>query len=304
MGLSPRPLPVESTAVTRRREFSPPQIDEAFWHRDQVRRALAQRDISSLLRAFLQDHPGCTQTRLAILIAHDRADVSNWVRGTRQPRVSDINVLARIADGLAMPDQARVTLGLAPAEAIITDFTMRPASTPSQSRSNPSSGSVIEVALCGSRSHDTANTLIDETVPALARMVMLQGWNVAHGPVGIGIEVMTYIADHYQPPSAPVALGRFGHRAVVQSSEYVIVIGGGRGTADEVDLAVAMRKKLVAFSATGGAARQVMNQSLSDIRLREWIPDSDFEALTNCVDPEEFVALVQNLLANDFGGTS
>jgi hypothetical protein len=49
----------------------------------------------------------------------DRSDISNWVRGTRQGRVFDIEVLTRIADGLRMPDEARVLLGLAPADALI-----------------------------------------------------------------------------------------------------------------------------------------------------------------------------------------
>ena len=54
--------------------------------------------------------------QLALVTQHDRADISNFVRGARSPRVADIDVLGRIADGLAMPDEARVLLGLAPVD--------------------------------------------------------------------------------------------------------------------------------------------------------------------------------------------
>jgi predicted Rossmann-fold nucleotide-binding protein len=56
--------------------------------------------------------------------------------------------------------------------------------------------------------------------------------------VGIGIEVMTYVADQYRPPELKAAIGVFGHANVVRDADYVIVIGGGSGTLDEVDLAL------------------------------------------------------------------
>lgn len=89
--------------------------------------ALARREIGKLFQLYLDSYPTCTQTRLAILTEHDRADVSNFVRGTRSPVVRDIDVLIRIADGLEMPDDARTLLGLAPADARASDMAGTPA---------------------------------------------------------------------------------------------------------------------------------------------------------------------------------
>src|SRR5687767_5735078 len=102
--------------MTRRRIFDPVSVPGTFWARTDVQTHLACRDLGCLFQAYLAAFPDCTQTQLALLTEHDRADISNWVRGTRQGRVSDIDVLTRIAGGLAMPDHARILLGLAPAD--------------------------------------------------------------------------------------------------------------------------------------------------------------------------------------------
>jgi hypothetical protein len=101
--------------VARRRSFDPEEAPAAFWQRDDVRLSLAHREIGTLFATYLRANPDCTQTRLAVLTEHDRSDISNFVRGVRAARVADIDVLTRVADGLAMPDAARVLLGLAPA---------------------------------------------------------------------------------------------------------------------------------------------------------------------------------------------
>jgi hypothetical protein len=51
---------------------------------------------------------------------------------------------------------------------------------------------------------------------------------------------MTYLANHYRPPSLGAAVGIFGHPNVVRTADYVLVLGGGQGTTDEVDLAISM----------------------------------------------------------------
>lgn len=61
--------------------------------------------------------------------------------------------------------------------------------------------------------------------------------------MGIGIEIMTYIADHYRPPDLRAAIGIFGRPNVVRNADFVLVIGDGTGTLDEVDLAVSMGKR-------------------------------------------------------------
>ncbi|MQA28139.1 MAG: hypothetical protein GEU94_22435, partial [Micromonosporaceae bacterium] len=102
--------------MTRRKVFDPAGIPASFWWRHDVQVALARREVGRLFQLYLQASPHCTQTQIALLTQHDRSDISNWVRGVRRGQVSDIEVLTRIADGLEMPDEARVLLGLAPAD--------------------------------------------------------------------------------------------------------------------------------------------------------------------------------------------
>ncbi|WP_280366657.1 helix-turn-helix transcriptional regulator [Nocardia wallacei] len=125
-----------------------------FWRRDDVRLALVRREVGRLFGIYLAEFPGCTQTQLALLTGHDRSDISNFIRGARGPRVADIDVLNRVADGLAMPDIARTMLGLAPAEMTIAeieagtpqpDATTDPPDTTSGSLPEPAPGDAFAV---------------------------------------------------------------------------------------------------------------------------------------------------------------
>jgi hypothetical protein len=108
--------------VAKRKVFDPRSVPLAFWRGDTVQTALANHDVGALFQVYLRTHPECTQTQLALLTEHDRSDISNWVRGVRSGRVGDIDVLTRIADGLQMPDEARVLAGLAPAAVLMSSF--------------------------------------------------------------------------------------------------------------------------------------------------------------------------------------
>jgi SLOG cluster4 family len=309
--------------VTRRKLFDPAAVPAAFWRRDDIQVALARREISHLFQVYLDAFPGCTQTQLALLTEHDRSDISNWVRGKRLGRVSDIEVLTRIADGLLMPDEARVLLGLAPAEALVSVIRAGqpvPASARVPGRADGStadqpSAAPVRLAICGSRAAGTNDQVIDAVIQALARMVFTRQCVVSHGPVGVGIEVMTYIADHYRPPDVAVAVAVFGHRNVVRTADVILVVGGGAGTQDEIDLALSMGKKIIALPACGGAARRFHDQARRDPRLRTWIPEEAFAALDALTDPaqlpatagkhgragEEFARIVEDLLASYHG---
>src|SRR5262249_36084550 len=122
LGWTRQVLHATSSSLTRRKTFDPATVPISFWRRDDVQAAVARRAVGQLLGLYLTAFPDCTQTQLALLTAHDRSDVSNFVRGTRDRPVSDIDVLARIADGLEMPDEARVLLGLAPADAAMSSI--------------------------------------------------------------------------------------------------------------------------------------------------------------------------------------
>jgi hypothetical protein len=289
--------------VTRRRTFDPGAVPVGFWCHEDVAQALTSRDVGQLFRLFLGQFADCTQTQLALLTQHDRSDISNWVRGTRQGRVSDIEVLTRIADGLQIPDQARLLLGLAPAGSF--PLYPRPAVPRQRADVRDADGGAavsapVHVAICGSRAPDTDASVIDAAVRCLARLVMSRNYKVSHGPVGVGIEVMTYIADQYRPPDIALAIGLFGHRNVIRDAEFVIVLGGGAGTQAEIDLALSMGKPIIALPASGGTARRFYHQAARDHRLRDPLDDEQFADLNACADPgEDFVRIVEQLINND-----
>ncbi|MGH3885483.1 MAG: helix-turn-helix domain-containing protein [Pseudonocardiaceae bacterium] len=89
----------------------PLRVPEGFWRRDDVGNTLDHRDIGALFR-LLSRHAGASQTRIGIATGLSQGTVCLIMNNERV--VSALDVLERIADGLAMPDEARLRLGLAP----------------------------------------------------------------------------------------------------------------------------------------------------------------------------------------------
>ena len=87
------------------------EIPDGFWARPDTVDALRCRDVGRLFR-LLSQHVGASQTRLAIASDMTQPKVSGIMRGIA--RVETLEVFERIADGLNMPGQARIILGLAP----------------------------------------------------------------------------------------------------------------------------------------------------------------------------------------------
>jgi transcriptional regulator with XRE-family HTH domain len=92
------------------RASDPIRIPPDFWDRDTVTTALRTRDIGTLIR-LLRRHTGASQTQIGIAVGLDQAYISRIVHGRK---VTTIDLLERIADGLHLPNTARTTLGLAP----------------------------------------------------------------------------------------------------------------------------------------------------------------------------------------------
>jgi transcriptional regulator with XRE-family HTH domain len=86
-------------------------IPGPFWQRADTIAALRTRDIGHLFQ-LLRDHADASQTQIAIACAMSQSKVSNIARGEQQ--VLTLTLFERIADGLHMPDPARIALGLAP----------------------------------------------------------------------------------------------------------------------------------------------------------------------------------------------
>ena len=92
--------------------FDPPAIPAALWDRADVRHALDHRDIGALFR-LLRQQASLSQTRIGTAVILSQNRVSLIARD--QETVTSQHVLARIADGLAMPDHARIRQPLAQA---------------------------------------------------------------------------------------------------------------------------------------------------------------------------------------------
>ncbi|GAA1979029.1 hypothetical protein GCM10009799_00220 [Nocardiopsis rhodophaea] len=85
-------------------------IPERAWRDGETRRLLRNRDISALFR--LAHSHGVSQSRIATATGLTQARVSEISNGVRA--VTALDVFERIAEGFAMPDDARVLFGLAP----------------------------------------------------------------------------------------------------------------------------------------------------------------------------------------------
>jgi tetratricopeptide (TPR) repeat protein len=100
--------------------YDPPALTPQFWTRLDVRRALERQDFGALFRLVLSQK--VTQMQIATAAGLGQNRVSFISRDLQE--VAELTVITRIADGLSMPDHARITLGIAPRAAA------RPARTP------------------------------------------------------------------------------------------------------------------------------------------------------------------------------
>ncbi|MGO9078909.1 MAG: helix-turn-helix domain-containing protein [Streptosporangiaceae bacterium] len=94
--------------------LGPVEIPASAWRRADVQRSLAARNMALLLR-LVQSYGGISQVRMAVAAGLGQGRVNEIINGRRQ--VTGLGVFERIADGLTMPDEARMLLGLAPASA-------------------------------------------------------------------------------------------------------------------------------------------------------------------------------------------
>jgi transcriptional regulator with XRE-family HTH domain len=89
-------------------------ISPTAWRRADICDALRSRDAAAILR-FAQHQTGASQSRIAAAIGIGQGRVNELFNGKRA--VVRLDLFERIADGLNMPDAARMLLGLAPATA-------------------------------------------------------------------------------------------------------------------------------------------------------------------------------------------
>jgi tetratricopeptide (TPR) repeat protein len=91
--------------------FDPPMIAPSFWQRTDARDALRERDMGMLFD-LLHQHVKLSQTRIGTAVGLSQGRVGEVINRTR--RIAGLHVFQRIADGLDMPDDARLLLGVSP----------------------------------------------------------------------------------------------------------------------------------------------------------------------------------------------
>jgi transcriptional regulator with XRE-family HTH domain len=94
--------------------FGALEIPARAWRQEDLCRALQTRDAAKILR-LIQRYGGVSQVRLASAAGMGQGRVNEIINGHRQ--VTGLDVFERIANGVSMPDEARVLMGLAPASA-------------------------------------------------------------------------------------------------------------------------------------------------------------------------------------------
>jgi hypothetical protein len=142
------------------------------------------------------------------------------------------------------------------------------------------------VAICGSRAPLCDQQTLDETVAALARVIATHDVSVSHGPTGIGIEVMTYVADQFRPPGFTMTTARFGRENVIAGCSLVVVTGGGTGTAVEAEIARARGIPILPFAPTGGTAGRLHDELTTH--------DTGLAAdLEQCTTAAQFAAFIE-----------
>ncbi|MEU9885789.1 helix-turn-helix transcriptional regulator [Sphaerisporangium sp. NPDC051011] len=103
----------------------PRKVPASVWQLPAMIAALRARDMGHVLR-LVRQYAGMSQTAIGIATGFSQGKVSEIMKGAIQ--VSRLDVFERIAAGLAMPDPARISLGLAPVSAEAGAMTGRPLS--------------------------------------------------------------------------------------------------------------------------------------------------------------------------------
>src|SRR3954470_25023348 len=92
----------------------PVHLPAMAWRLPDMHQALRARDVGAVLK-LAQQYTGASQARLASAIGIGQGRLNELINRRRE--VSTLDMFERLADGLNMPDTARMLLGLAPAGA-------------------------------------------------------------------------------------------------------------------------------------------------------------------------------------------
>ena len=140
-----------------------------LWQRPEMLTALQNRNIGQVFR-LIRQYAGVSQTRIGTAVNLSQGKISEIMKGT--VKVTAFEVFERVADGLDMPNPARMALGLAPRTTPprVIDTTTHPAAVIPSRDGRPTSSlpSVESVVATGPRHLDDP---WDVDLPTLAWIV-------------------------------------------------------------------------------------------------------------------------------------
>src|SRR5215469_8025034 len=120
---SPTAEPVRREARLADRITDPIIVPASLWQRPDTTDALRSRDMRRIFH-LLRQYACASQTRIGIACGLTQGKVSAIMSGSH--RITALDVFERIADGLGMPPEARLALGLAPSALDLTLSTAIP----------------------------------------------------------------------------------------------------------------------------------------------------------------------------------
>jgi transcriptional regulator with XRE-family HTH domain len=241
----------------------------------------------------LRQQQGISLARFAELVNYDASYLSRIENGRRSPTTA----LAQACETALHADGTLAALVPADTSALRAAGTHSKTPEPVYTGWLRPSWDTEEwsIAICGSRAAGSEGVLIDQCVSSIGRLLTRLRCRVSHEPVGIGVEIMTFIADHYRPPGLDCLLGIVGRLNVIQPADYVLVIGGGTGTHDEVNLASSLKKILIPLPATGGTAREAF-RLLTNTESRPGLTEHDVNDLGIADNAEDYTRIVERVL--------
>jgi len=184
------------------------EIPASLWHRATMTEALGNRDMGRVFR-LVRQYAGASQTQLAIACGMTQGKISDIMRDVQ--RVTALEVFERIADGLNMPDVARVVLGLAPGiphAGVDTTATRQPLRSAALIPSRDAPPATDDLAVPGPFSVDPQGEEGDpvrrRTFVGLTGVSLFGAVMAGAGPSGAGdaVEAFAAVLAGYSPEAA------------------------------------------------------------------------------------------------------
>jgi transcriptional regulator with XRE-family HTH domain len=180
-----------------RRQRSYPVAPPGLWDREDMRSALAARDMGAVITIFRR-WTGASQTDIGVLLGMPQPHVSDFERGIRH--ATSLAMFERLADGLGIP---RPLLGLADSQHDHAEA--EPGRTREKpSRETPAIRSVDFVAWLAEQSKTSFRVLYDRLAARIQQLARIPDPDRSHRAYQYGRvtreQVVTALAQYYRTP--------------------------------------------------------------------------------------------------------